>query len=215
MPLTTPARVRDQSEGAGIPASQDTLLTQIIAAAGEAIAKFCAYPPPTSATAPTMELSSYVRYSGDPDVWVDPDETRKLYLAPWPVVVLSEIAEDELEVFGGDTVVASGDYSQRGGRGGTILLTPASTQGTWSVEPLVIRATFTAGFDTSAGYASTEPQLEQAAISLTLHWYNLKQRRGLQSAVQADLNTSYRDETIPAFIRQQLSGYLLPSALVG
>ena len=209
MALTTAANVRALSEGGGIDSAEDTLLGVLIGRAGVALARHCGYPPASAGGAPTLESASYTRYSGDGGCWVDSRDSRILHLEPWPVTAISSIYDDTDEEYGASTLVDSGDYSIVGTSGSMVRLTTSSTHGSWSRAERAVKVAFTAGF------SSVPSDLEHAAIELVLHWWGLRRRRGHTAMVTPDgMNTSYRDEDIPAHVRQLVAPYRLPSVVL-
>ena len=81
--------------------------------------------------------------------------------------------------------------------------------GGWSTTDRAVKVVFV------AGYSTVPDDIETAAIEYVLHLLNLRDRRGVNNVSTPDgLNTSYRDETIPAHVAQILAPYVLPSGFI-
>ena len=205
MALCSAAQVRALSGGQAIPAAEDTLLGTLITRAGVVIAAHLGYPPATGAGVPTVESATYTRYTGDGGCYVSHRDRRVLYLEPYPVTEITSIHEDANEVYGSDTLISSDDYAITGAQADTVRLKPLGTHGYFDQVERRIKVAFTAGF------TSIPADIEQAAIELVLHWWGLRQRRGMQSVASGEgLSTSYRGETIPDHVAQILGQYRLP-----
>jgi len=203
MALTTAANVRAMIKGS--TSADDSLLTVLIGRAEVAIARYLGYPPASVGADPTIESASYTRRSGEPGVFIDPEDLTRLYLEPYPVTAISSVREDETLIFPASSEVASGDREQRGGKGQIIQLLPLSSHGEFSTARGAVRVAFTAGF------TSVPVDIELAAIEYVAHLYNEMNRRGLASVSEGGLTTAYRDPGLPANVRELLSRYRLPS----
>lgn len=205
MALITAAEARALIKGAS--SADDSLLTTLIGYAGVLIAQYCGYPPASSTASPSLESASYTRYLGDPGIFVDPDDTSRLYLEPWPVTAIALLREDEEEVFGSSSEVSASDYVQRGSRGQILQLKPLNSHGTWSLDRGAIKITFTAGWSTAPD------DLKAACIALVRHLFRAPVRAGLESASEGELSENYQitAHNLPDDVRSMLSGHVLPS----
>lgn len=187
--------------------ASEAVLSALITRAGVAIARHCGYPPASAGAAPTMESATYTLYSGYPTL--RRQDGRTLIVEPYPVTSITSIHDDPDEEYGSSELVASSDYVQRGDHAEIIILKIDATHGGWSRGTRAVKCVFVAGFTSIPG------DLETAAIEYVLHLLNLRDRRGVSNVSTPDgLNTSYRDETIPAHVAQLLEPYLLPTRLI-
>ena len=187
--------------------ASESVLSALIARAGVALARHCGYPPASVGAAPTMESATYTLF-GD-SYQVRRHSGRVLVVEPYPVIDVTSIHDDPDEVYGSATLVASSDYYKRGDHHEVIVLGLNAIHGGWSTTERAVKIVFVAGFST------VPSDLEAAAIEYVLHLLNLRDRRGVANVSSPDgLNTSYRDETIPAHVAQLLEPYLLPSRYI-
>ena len=187
--------------------ASEVVLSALIARAGVALARHCGYPPATVGGAPTLESATYTLFSGD--YQLRRFSGRVLIIDTYPVTAIASIHDDPDEEYGSADLVSSSDYVQRGDQGEVIVLKLDAIHGGWSHGERAIKAVIT------AGYASVPADVEAAAIEYVLHLLDLRDRRGVSNVSTPDgLNTSYRDETIPAHVAQLLEPYLLPSRFI-
>ena len=205
MALITAADVREVT---GLSEASNTPVTTLIARAEKMLAKHCGYPSASPGVAPTMESTTYTRYSNDGRVFVDADNGRLLRLRVWPVTAITSIHEDPEEAFGSDELVASDDYTQRGDHGQIVRLKPDSDHGSWTTTEGAIKVVFVAGF------AAAHEDLKAAIAEQVAHLHELKKRRGKVSIAEGERTTTYRRETIPRHVRQLISPFRLPGALL-
>ncbi|MEL6347164.1 MAG: hypothetical protein AAFV53_28880 [Myxococcota bacterium] len=213
MALCTAAQVRTASQGDTIPddAATTAHIDALIASVGALFAVYCGYPPASPTASPTMESASYTRHTGDSGVCVDPDNTRLLFVEPYPVTAAT-VYQDLSESF--TTAIDSSAYDIRGDLADHIRLKPTSSPGEFYTAEGVIRITFTAGFTAD----SPPDDLNRAAVEAVLFFYDLESRRGRQSTADGQtggsLTTTFRPEDLPDHVVRMLNPYRLPSALV-
>jgi hypothetical protein len=205
MALVTTAEAREALQ---LSSASDTYLDTLVSRAGVLLAQHCGYPSASVGTAPTMESTSYTRYSGDPGIYVDCDNPRLLYLEPYPVTAITSIHDDTLEAFGSGAEVDSDQWSQRGKHGHIIRLNQSSSQGLWTAGDGFIKVVFT------AGYSTVDGALKAATLETVAYLHNLRKRRGQSSLSEQERVTAYRHERLPDRVQDMVSDYVLPSALM-
>ena len=187
--------------------ASEAVLSSLITRAGVALARHCGYPAASPGAAPSLESTTYTLFSGGDQV--RRKSGRVLVVEPYPVTSITSIHDDPDEEYGSSDLIAASDYVQRGDEGEVIVLKLDAIHGGWSTTDRAIKIVFV------AGYSSVPADIETAAIEYVLHLLNLRDRRGVNNVSTPDgLNTSYRDETIPAHVAQLLAPYVLPSGYI-
>ena len=182
--------------------TEDTLLTSLISAAGQAMAAWCGYPSASVGVAPTMETTTYTRYQDGPG-------GRLLYLDVWPVVSVTSIYDSEDRRYGADDLVASGDYTLVEGESGLVELDWDAIHGSWSTAPRAIKATYV------AGWATVPESLKQAARIAVRALYDKRQTISLTNQNLGGASVGLVSPShLPDETKQLLSAYRLPRALV-
>jgi len=199
--LITPAEARYQIPGL-TGTGEDTLLTELISAAGAMMARWCGHPPATVGAAPTMESASYTRYQDGPG-------GTDLRLDVYPVTAISSIYDSPDRSYAAADLVASGDYTLTDGERGLVTLDWDSVHGSWSTGLRAIKATWTAGF-------SSPPDELQHACRLTVrHLYDLRQVQGRTSQAVAGVSVGMVQAThLPDEVRRILAPYRLARSVV-
>ena len=204
MALTSAANVAAMAPNLS---ASEAVLSALITRAGVALARHCGYPAASPGAAPTLESATYTLFSGG--YQVRRKSGRVLVVEPYPVTSITSIHDDPDEEYGSSDLIAASDYVQRGDEGEVIVLKLDAIHGGWSTTDRAVKIVFV------AGYSSVPADIETAAIEYVLHLLNLRDRRGVNNVSTPDgLNTSYRDETIPAHVAQLLAPYVLPSGYI-
>ena len=208
MALITAIEARNNIKGA--VGADDTLLAVLIGYAGPIIASYLGYPPASASAAPTLESATYTRRSGDPGVFLDDEDTTRLYLEPYPITAIASIREDETQVFASSSVVASADYEQRGSRGQIVRLKPLSAHGSFTLDRGSIQIAFT------AGYTTVPDALKWATIQYVAYMFGQRTRRGMRSVSEGAMTTAYDAAPlpIPPEVKRLLSPFRLASAYI-
>lgn len=177
--------------------AEDTNLETLITRIGAAFARYCGYP----GNSPTMESASYTRY-------MDGRGGRDLTLDVWPVTAISSVYDDPtLDFTDSRYLVSSSDYYLIDGR--YLRLKSTAQWPAWTKGRENIKVAFTAGF------ASVPDDLKQLAIVAVKHWFDLRKTQGRFNASVGGISVGFRDEDLmPAMVRQGLSLFCLPRALV-
>lgn len=204
MALVTAAQVRTAAvPELGGTSLDSSLIEPLITRADRALASWCHYPSPSSASSLTLETATYVLYlSGH-------EQDRRVLSLPWDrgrVNSITSIYDDPNRDWSSDTLVAASDYSLRAVEG-DVLLTSTSVQGAWTYAPEgAVKVTLSAGW----ADAAAPDDVKQAAILLVQHWLRLKSEAGHTSVSSGGGGSvGTRDEDIPPSIRQIMQPYRL------
>lgn len=182
-------------------------LPAAIAAADGLCAQFCGLPLPTDGI-PTMGPADYELYPLPR--FANPRELD-LRLGSLPNIVVDEVHVDELEEFGSDTLVDSGDYVVRGDR---LRLKPTASSA-WSIVEGANKVTLSAGwsFHNTPDVVHPLMALIAAAAQSIIDRPALQQR--LSSTVGGQtVATSDLDDILPAAVRAGLGPYVVWSTRV-
>ncbi len=198
LPLATAIRPVYLRELTGT--GEDTKITDLIAAADKALAKWAGWP---AQAGPTFESATYTLFFDGPDVTVP----RRLSLPVYPVASITSIHDDTdaSEDYGTSDLVDSGDYTPAAPADGEIYLKHSSTHGAWSVGDRGsrrIKVVVVAGYDVGADEALT------AAIGLMVaHLWRTRDTIGRQSSSAAGRAESSDSNPIPREIRVLLAPF--------
>lgn len=206
MAITTAAKVRTMIKGS--IASDDSTLTTLIARVSAVVSIHLGYPPASVGVAPTLESASYTRRSGDPGVFIDPEDRTRLYLEPYPVTAIASVHESADLTFPASSEVVSADREQRGSKGQIIHLLPLSSHVEFSIERGEVKVSFT------AGYTSIPAGIEEAVIEYVVFLFHQRTRSGLSSVSEGAMTTAYRDPGMPVHVRELLSPYRMGSSFL-
>lgn len=209
MAYLTASEVRAETLREITGTGEDTLLGTLIARAAAQIARYLGYPAATATGTPSIESSSsYTRYSGESGVWVS-DDGMEIHLEPRPVTAVASLYDDEDEVYGTGDLVPSADYSvyEWG-----IRLKPTGSWGPVSTQYRAVKVSFTAGWAVSPSVL-VPVDIVRATCLLVKHYWDIPKRQGASSASSGPSSQSFRDETLPASVRELIDPYRLPSVL--
>ena len=183
-------------------ATEDTLLTSLISAAGQAMAAWCGSPSASAGAAPSMETTTYTRYQDGPG-------GRLLVLDVWPVTSITSIFDSEDRRYGADELVASGDYTLVEGERGLVELDWDAIHGSWSTAPRAIKSTFV------AGWVTVPESLKQAARIAVRSLYDKRQTISFTNQNVGGASVGLVSPShLPAETKELLAAYRLPRALV-
>jgi len=180
----------------------DTLLTALLARADTLLASFCGYEPASAGASPTLQSTTYTEY---PRPWQVEDGGLSLRLYHVPATSITSVYDSPDRSYGSGDLVASTDYDLRDDS--RVVLVYNATHGAWSKLHEALKDVYVAGW-TTPPYG-----LFDALVVMTTHLYRRQDRQGKTSTSVQGVSESYRDETIPAQVREALRSYILPGAL--
>lgn len=172
MPLISADDVR--AEIAGLSADDDAELELLIAEADTLAARWCLWPTPDGATAPTFDASTHTIYLDGPDR----DRCERLTLPLRDLLTVEEIADDPDRVYASGDVVnpSECDVDLRLGR---VWLKTTSTHA-WSRAWRAIRVEVTAGFE------AAPDDLRKALILLVGALWQRRHLEGVTNAAEVE-----------------------------
>lgn len=195
MAIITAAEARSLIPGLS-GTGEDAALVVLASQVDAFIADYVGMPLPATGHPKTMESASYTLYR-------EGLGGRFLWLPVTPVTAVTSIHDDTGLTYGSDSLVDSGDYTLHGTEG-LVLLTEASTHGSWSVRvPRAIKVSFTAGF------AATPAPLKRAAERLVQHWWSARYSGTRESVSRGGASARMLDADMPADVQSLLAPYMV------